>query len=220
LFRKSLTVLILGTVLCLAAPAAHANASSEEAEFVSRINALRASKHLAPLRVDDELTSIARRWAQQMVINGDISHQPDLRQWVTSVWRKLGENVGVGYSVAGLHDAFLTSPHHYDNLVDPAFDAVGIGVVNAKGRMWVAEEFKQSAGGTPAPTTVAPRRTTTSTSPPTTRRPAPPTTTTTIAPRPPPTPRPPPPPPPPESPRLRQVLELQRALDATLGTGR
>ena len=35
----------------------------------------------------------------------------------------------MGASVDRLHAEFVASPHHYDNLVDPAFGYVGIGAV-------------------------------------------------------------------------------------------
>ena len=54
-----------------------------------------------------------------MVQAGQISHNPNLGSEVSGDWTKLGENVGVGYDVDGLMQAFINSPAHYKNLVDP-----------------------------------------------------------------------------------------------------
>ena len=55
-----------------------------------------------------------------MVANGGISHNPNLANDVSANWTKLGENVGVGNDVDSLMNAFINSPAHYHNLVDPA----------------------------------------------------------------------------------------------------
>ena len=117
---------------------------SEEAQFVVRVNALRASKGLAPLAVDPQLRDIARAWSAQMAAAGGISHNPALADQVSN-WQKIGENVGVGGDVTTIENAFEASPHHYANLVDPAFTYIGIGVVDANGSIWVTQDFKRPA---------------------------------------------------------------------------
>jgi hypothetical protein len=145
----------------VAAGSARADAS-QEADFVSRINALRTGLGLVPLHVDAQLTGIARSWAQHMAGAGNISHRSNLADGVTAVWHLLGENVGVGNTVAELEAAFVASPHHYENLVNPDFRGIGVGVVAGNGQLWVAEEFiayARSSAPAPTPTTsTAPRR--------------------------------------------------------------
>jgi len=114
--------------------AAHAaDGPSDEAEFVQRINELRSSKGLAPLKVNNDLVRGARLWATEMRTAGGISHMPEarMRADVTGPWCKIGENVGEGPEVSILHDAFVASPAHLKNLLDPDFDSVGIGIVYA-----------------------------------------------------------------------------------------
>src|SRR5438093_4007680 len=125
--RKLLVGLILAIGLGTMPVAAHADTVSDEAQFVARINSLRTSQGLSALQVHPQLVSKARAWAQTMAAAGRIWHST-LSDGVTADWLKLGENVGMGSSVEGLHDAFVASPHHYENLVDPAFNYVGIGV--------------------------------------------------------------------------------------------
>lgn len=139
----------------------------EEQAFVDKINQLRSSLGLAPLAVDVELTGQARLWAQTMKGTGSIFHSSDLAAGISADWEKLGENVGVGGTVDSLFDAFVASPKHYENLVDPSYRFVGIGVVWDGGRMFTTHRFM--ALMPPAPPTTAPpaRRTGATTAPPT-----------------------------------------------------
>jgi uncharacterized protein YkwD len=125
--------------------------------MIGRINALRRTEHLRPLAEDrPELTAVARAWAAAMAQAGGISHRPDLTTAAPADWMHLGENVGVGRSIPSIHDAFVASPMHHRNLVDPAFESVAVGVVVRDGRVWVTENFMEGApaGTTPEPSTV------------------------------------------------------------------
>jgi hypothetical protein len=129
----------LGLAVATAAPA-HAADPGAESDFVIRINGLRASKGLPTLGVHSVLTAKAEAWAQHMADTGCLCHS-NLPDGVTVAWRKLGENIGRGGSVASLHDALVNSPLHYANMVDPAFHWVGVGVAYGGGQMYVAEVF-------------------------------------------------------------------------------
>lgn len=131
-----------------------------EADFVNRINTLRAQKGLRQLVVDAELTAIGRRWAAHMSRNG-LRHNPNFQNEVTQDWELLGENVGTGPDVPSIMEAFIKSPSHYKNLVEPRFEEVGVGVVLAgDGTVWTAHQFMQLRPGAaaPPPTTAAPRK--------------------------------------------------------------
>jgi hypothetical protein len=165
-------VLALG-VLTLSPAGAGADTVSDEAAFVAKINDLRASKGLAPLQVNANLVAKARAWSAGMAAAGRIWHST-LSDGITEDWRKLGENVGMGGSVDGLHTAFVNSLHHYENLVDPAFGYVGIGIVTSGRTIFVTEVFMQMMPSTKNPVV----------SPSTTATTGPAVTTTTAAPKP------------------------------------
>lgn len=129
-----------------------------EADFVGRINSLRASKGLNQLQVNSQLLSVARNWTEKMVQAGQISHNPNLASEVSGDWTKLGENVGVGYDVDGLMQAFINSSAHYKNLVDPAWNYLGVGVVvTPDGRMWTTHNFMAKPAPAPPPAAPAPK---------------------------------------------------------------
>ena len=162
----SLTATLLTTTAFFGAAApAGASTSSDEAAFVADINALRVSRGLAPLVVDSRLVGNARRWAGVMGAAGRIWHNPNLAGEGPGDWLLLGENVGVGPSERSLHNAFVASPHHLENLLDRRFQSIGIGVVQVGPLMFVAEEFMQSSKAPATPP-----------APPTTKKPSPPTT--------------------------------------------
>lgn len=146
---------VVASSLTTVSPAASAQtwAVAEEQAFVGRINQLRASLGLATLSVDPELQAQARVWAQVMKDRGDIFHTGDLPAGISSDWQKLGENVGVGGSVESLFDAFVASPTHYENLVDPTYRYVGVGVVWDGDRMFTTHRFMSLRPAAPPTTT-------------------------------------------------------------------
>src|SRR5438067_902794 len=167
LLAKSLRVL-LGTMLlfpalsALSAAPAHADPGSEEAQFLALTNELRVSHGLNPLATNGQLLAIARDWSARMAAAGGISHNMNLPNQVSLAWNKLGENVGTGASVTSIQNAFIASPHHYVNLVDPAFNYVGIGVVDTGGRIYVTVDFMQlgapvASAPSPAPVVRTPQ---------------------------------------------------------------
>jgi cell division septation protein DedD len=218
--RRMASFLLFGLLLCLLAPASPAAAGPEdpttdEARFVALINEARARNGVGPLTVDGELTVLARDWAAQMAAAGGISHAKPISAGVTQDWQKLGENVGRGPSVDPIMDAFIASPGHYANLMDPAFTRIGVGVVWSDGVLYTTHRFMQLRGESapvPPATTAAPAPV-----PPTTERPAPAPTTppapiTTAPPAPEPDPAPPTTPPPAVVPgRVAVVLLALRA---------
>ena len=129
---------------------------SDEAYFVQAINSVRAARGLPALALDGQLTDVARSWSAHMDGDGAISHNPSLSSQVSG-WRMLGENVGTGTSLDSIEAAFENSPHHFENMVDPNFRLVGVGVVHdSDGTYWVTEDFEQPKGSSqPAP--AAPR---------------------------------------------------------------
>ena len=159
--KNRLTKFLIGlaaviTTLSITAGAASADTVGDEGDFIARLNNLRASQGLSTLAVDQRLTDMARAWSAQMAAAGAISHNPALTTQAPSDWIKLGENVGVGPTVESLHDAFVASPEHYRNMVDPAFQKVGVGVVYAGAVMYVTVDFMTEAGQVVAATAPVP----------------------------------------------------------------
>jgi cysteine-rich secretory family protein len=114
--------------------------SSQEADFVSRINAERASRGLSTLVVKSDLTAVARDWSGHMAAAGAISHDPNLGGKISG-WTMLGDNVGKGPSVSAIHQAFMDSDTHRHIILDTDFNQVGVGVVKSGDVIYVTEIF-------------------------------------------------------------------------------
>lgn len=147
---RTLLTLVLAALLLLTATVVPAQAAPSvpdaEAEMVRLINRDRAAQGLRPLSVDLQLTRVARDWSDRMAGDSGISHRPNLASFVTSGWRRLAENVGVGPNLPRLHDAFMASPGHRANVLGD-FDRVGIGVVEHDGRLWATVNFRLGGSG-------------------------------------------------------------------------
>jgi hypothetical protein len=147
-----LVVLSIGFVV-VTSQGAQAADPTAEADFVARVNNLRASRGVPALAVHSVLVDKARAWAANMAATGCLCHS-NLPDGVTVAWTKLGENVGRGPSVAAIHDALVNSPTHYANMVDGAYQWIGVGVAYGGGQMYVAEVFMN--GAAPPPPAVDP----------------------------------------------------------------
>jgi len=84
-----------------------------------------------------------------MVAAGQLSHQflgePSLPQRLATTSNLLlersGENVAVDYDAAGAHQHLMLSPHHRENLLNPAYNVVGLGVVRSGDRLYIVQDF-------------------------------------------------------------------------------
>jgi uncharacterized protein YkwD len=115
------------------------DAGSEDA-FWQLTNATRASIGAGALRFDAGLQAYARQQAHAMADAGQIFHSNISN--LLGAWSLVGENVGVGPSVGAINNALIASPGHYRNISDPAFTAMGVGVViDGAGRVFTAHVF-------------------------------------------------------------------------------
>jgi len=118
------------------------NPAVDAQRFIELINEARKAHGLAPLRSRKDLRTIAVHWSARMAAEERIWHNHALRNEVFGWWR-LGENVGwAAGSVEYLHQAFLASPEHRRNILDPLFTSIGVAeTVSADGRIFVVEDF-------------------------------------------------------------------------------
>ncbi len=151
--------------------------TESEAGFVAQINASRSANGLAPLAVDAKLRTHARDHTEEMMAAGYIFHSSgaELSAAGSPGWTVLGENVGVGGTVSSLHQAFMDSPTHRDNILGD-FNYVGVGSGTKDGTLYVTVLFMHNPTMSGATTTTT--NPTTTSSAPTTTTTAPATTTT------------------------------------------
>lgn len=185
--RRSTLLLLIGLlagVVLVGSPSAAAAASSDEVDYLNRINAVRAGVGVGPLSFDGNMNDLARQHNDVMASTENLFHTPVLTAGVNVDWLKLGENVGMGSNTTVVFDAFVKSSHHYDNIVDPSFTHIGIAVTVVGRIQWTTHRFVQINNVAPKPVFVPPPPPP-STFPPTTRPPAPPPPTAPPVTRPP-----------------------------------
>jgi len=104
----------------------------------------------APLLVlDAGLSQAARAHAQTMLEAHQLSHQfdgePSLVQRLAATTSlqldQEGENVALDYDAAHGHQHLMESPPHRANLLNPAFNVIGLGVVRSGNRLYIVQDF-------------------------------------------------------------------------------
>lgn len=121
-----------------------------EDAFVAHLNAARTEAGLEPLRRDEGLVAAARGWARWMGERRDLRHADDIVTGAPADWTKAGENVGRGGTVDAVWEAFMDSPSHAANVLDPAFTRIGVGVVQTSdGIFYTAHRFAGTVSDQP-----------------------------------------------------------------------
>ena len=86
------------------------------------------------------LDTKAEGWAEHLAREGRLSHGT-LASGVRYRFQLLGEKVGFGGTLEQVHQAFLDSPGHRRNVLDPQFEHIGTGVAYGRDRVWVVQVF-------------------------------------------------------------------------------
>jgi uncharacterized protein YkwD len=121
-------------------------------------NRARRAKDLAPLQKDDELTNVARAYSDDMLVRRYFDHTtPDGVSFDERIsdrypyWVYLmGENIwsAVGYDTENsqklakqIVNDWMSSPGHRENLLNPHFTHLGVGVSARNKSLRVTQEF-------------------------------------------------------------------------------
>lgn len=100
------------------------------------INLARREAGVPPLRLDPDLSELARAHCEDMARRGYFSHvSPEGRTPFDRLtgagvpWRAAAENLALDRDPESAHEALMASPNHRRNILDPRFRRVGIGIV-------------------------------------------------------------------------------------------
>ena len=129
------------TALVGAAPAEAV--TTRESKLLTKINNARAAHGLRPLRLSGDLSTTARQHSRQMASATTLFHTASFA--TICCWSSIAENVGMAYSVKGLHRAFMRSTTHRGNILNPQMRVVGVGIVSSGDRLWATELFTRPA---------------------------------------------------------------------------
>lgn len=107
----------------------------DEQAMMDMVNQERINAGLQPLKVDLRLASVARAKANDMLVNNYFDHTSPtygspwaMMQQVGVNYKWAGENLAGNRSVSAAMAAFMQSPGHRANILDPRFTHIGIGI--------------------------------------------------------------------------------------------
>jgi uncharacterized protein YkwD len=120
-----------------------------EQQLLELANQSRAQAGIPSLTVDSGLSHAARIHAQAMLEAGQLSHQfdgePSLAQRLAAATRvqldQEGENVAFDSNAEQGHQHLMLSPPHRANLLNPAYNVVGLGAVRDGDQLYIVEDF-------------------------------------------------------------------------------
>ena len=143
-------IFLYGTTILLlfVAQAAMGSASRAEKQVFDQLNQEREHRGLKALEWNDQVAEAARNHSRALAENARLSHQfsrePALQARLAALGVRFtvsAENVASTEYVEDAHLALMNSPGHRANILSAAYNTVGIGVVEQKGKIYVTEDF-------------------------------------------------------------------------------
>jgi uncharacterized protein YkwD len=122
--------------------------TSAENELYNLVSEERKRHNLPMFVLDPHLVAAARKHSEGMATARKLSHQlpvePELKVRLAHAGARfdaVAENVAHSESAENAHTELMNSPGHRANLLNPAYDAIGIGVVEKGQMIYVTEDF-------------------------------------------------------------------------------
>ena len=126
-----------------------------EQDLLQLANQSRLRAGVPPLSLDSGLSRAARIHARAMLEARQLSHQfsgePALPERLAERTKlqldQAGENVALDYDAEHGHEHLMLSPPHRANLLNPAYNVVGLGVVRGGDRLYIVQDFGHAVPG-------------------------------------------------------------------------
>ncbi len=123
--------------------------SEVERELLDLANQARVQEGAPQLRIDEGMSQAARAHAEAMFAARQLSHQfegePSLpERLAASAHSQLdqeGENVALDYDAASAQRHLMLSAPHRANLLNAAYNVVGLGVIRSGDRLYIVQDF-------------------------------------------------------------------------------
>lgn len=122
--------------------------ASARTELLNLINNERETIGLPPVVLDNDLNSLALNHSNDMV-NQDFFHHinpdgatPEDRRKAANIATQVGENLAIAPTLEYTHEGLMLSAIHRNNILDPKWQRVGIGIVQkSNGSLITTQEF-------------------------------------------------------------------------------
>jgi uncharacterized protein YkwD len=143
--HRKLPILVLVVAVLVTGTASSGARSAEltpRARMLQLLNQARRNHGLPAFRLNVELSKRAWKHSKRMAERNRLFHTANLyeavRTWSPSTW---GENVGFARWLKRVRGLWMQSGGHRDNILNPRFRRIGIGVLKARGVFWVTAIF-------------------------------------------------------------------------------
>ncbi len=146
--RILIAVAVPALALMGAAQAPRVPILSPEQQLLKLLNMERENAGVPDLRWDSKLAEAAQAHSLQLAEHAALSHQfagePQLDRRVGATgarFNSVAENVALADTVELAHWALMNSPGHRANIMNPKYNAVGIGIEQRNGNLYVTQDF-------------------------------------------------------------------------------
>jgi hypothetical protein len=121
-----------------------------EKSLLELANQARQEAGLKPLIWDASLGTAAHAHAVRMSTEGPIAHryggEPDVAERAASAgahFSLIEENIAVGDTAFHVHQQWMKSPPHHENLMNPRIDRIGVALVPTKGVLYAVADYAE-----------------------------------------------------------------------------
>ncbi|QUH20607.1 CAP domain-containing protein [Alkaliphilus sp. B6464] len=111
--------------------------TASEIQMIEYVNKARQDAGLQPLQIDVDLSYVARLKSQDMSDNKYFSHDSptygspfDMMTKFGIKYRGAAENIAKNSSVEAAHNALMRSQGHKENILNPTYTHIGVGIHN------------------------------------------------------------------------------------------
>jgi hypothetical protein len=152
--QGKISFVLLGLVM-LSVPEAQAqsrqNLHAESGQVFALANQARAQAGVGQLQWDSALAAAALQHCLRMAAEGPIAHryggEADLTERAAQAgahFSVIEENVAIGPSASAIHEEWMQSPGHRQNLLSPDVDHVGVAIVAARGVLYAVADYSRA----------------------------------------------------------------------------
>ena len=154
-FGQHLALFLAAFLLCVAASpvlAQDQQALRPEAEqLMALANRARAEAGAPPLRWDSALAEAARKHTLLMVTQGPIAHiypgelsLTERAGFAGAHFDLIEENIAIGPTPEAIHDEWMHSKGHRENMLNPGVNRVGVAVIASRGVLYATADFSHA----------------------------------------------------------------------------
>jgi hypothetical protein len=120
-------------------------------QLLALANQARSHANLPPLTWDPALAAAAMKHCERMSTEGPIEHQypgelglSERASFSGAHFSLIEENIAFGQYPAQIHDEWMHSEGHRENLLSPEVDHVGIAVIAHRGNLYAVADFSRA----------------------------------------------------------------------------